>query len=107
MKILRSVSQRGFSVGTAGWFTILRPNTWFPASRLPGTFRNSGPEIRGAAESTAGQSALAAPANKVWEIRGPVMERRPEDRDRVRSASIILGAMAITSALLWWICIPR
>jgi hypothetical protein len=34
------------------------------------------------------------------------MERRPEDRDRIRSASIIVGAMAITSVLLWWLINP-
>ena len=39
MKLLRSITRRGFEVGTAGWFTVLKPNTWFPASRLPGSFR--------------------------------------------------------------------
>ena len=39
MKILRSVNRRGVGVGAAGWFAILKPNTWFPASRLPSSFR--------------------------------------------------------------------
>jgi hypothetical protein len=39
MKLLRSITRRGFEVGTAGWFTVLKQNTWFPASRLPGRFR--------------------------------------------------------------------
>lgn len=42
MKILRSVTRRGFNVGTAGWFTVLKPNTWFPASRLPAGFHYLG-----------------------------------------------------------------
>lgn len=40
MKILRSVTRRGFEVGTAGWFTITGPRRWFPASRLPGGFQD-------------------------------------------------------------------
>lgn len=34
MKILRAVNRRGFDVGVAGYFNVLRPNTWFAASRF-------------------------------------------------------------------------
>lgn len=41
MKILRSVTRRGFRVGTSGWFTVTTPARWFAASQFkegPGTF---------------------------------------------------------------------
>jgi len=106
MKILRSVNRRGFSVGTAGWFTILRPNTWFAASRLPGAHQGFGIQTRGTAElatryrapKIAGAQASAAP----WQV----IEARKQRHRPMRSASIIFGALAITSAMLWWIMHP-
>lgn len=98
MKILRSVSRRGFSVGTAGWFTVLRPNTWFPASRVPRTFPTYDSGNR-EANSDALSGAVGAAA---W---APV-ERQREDRNRARLTSAIVGALAITSVMLWWIMHP-
>ena len=98
MKILRSVSRRGFSVGTAGWFTVLRPNTWFLASRLPKNFPDFG--IR--AEQTAPGGFSSASRLGPW----MPAERRSEDRNRMRLASAVLGAVAITSVMLWWIMHP-
>ncbi len=61
MKILRSVNRRGFNLGTAGWFTIQKPSTWFAASRLPNTsYHLSGQSkavIRHAQESPARRQA--------------------------------------------------
>jgi hypothetical protein len=106
MKILRSVSRRGFSVGTAGWFTVLRPNTWFPASRLPKAARGFESPTKGAAETAEGQGALGGDRGQAKAVRWLAMERSAEDRHRIRSASAVLGALAITSAMLWWIMHP-
>lgn len=89
MKILRSVTRRGFSVGTAGWFTVLRPNTWFPASRLPRRERHDS----GVPSGTHAAAALNfLPLN---------MQRRP-----LPLILTALAATAITAGLLWWIMHP-
>ena len=98
MKILRSVSRRGYSVGTAGWFTVLRPNTWFPASRLPKNVPGFG--LRG--EQTAPGSLSGASRLAPW----TPTERHPEFRNRTRLVSAVFGAVAITSVMLWWIMHP-
>ena len=93
MKLLRSITRRGFEVGTAGWFTVLKPNTWFPASRLPGGFAIAVVRLlRRLRWSTQFHFASSLPATK--------------DRRLVRSALVVLAAVAITSALLWWIMHP-
>lgn len=93
MKLLRSITRRGFELGTAGWFTVLKPNTWFPASRLPGKFRfHDSP------------SAGAAAVNPPISVR--ILLPAAEDRRLVRSALVALAALAGTSALLWWIMHP-
>ena len=96
MKILCSVNRRGFSVGTAGWFTVLKPNTWFPASRLHDGFRYPGGLPKGSAEF--GSINSATPSLNV--------KLNANDPGLVRLALTILGAIAITSALLWWIMHP-
>jgi hypothetical protein len=98
MRLLRSITQRGFSVGRAGWFTVLEPNPWFPASRQP---RGSRSRKRLSAESM-GVAAIATPAN-------PPQFLPPIDDDRhvTRRSLIALAATTITTGLLWWICNPR
>jgi hypothetical protein len=96
MKILRSVNRRGFSVGTAGWFTVLRPNTWFPASRLPGKFHYPRGRSNGAAELDGRETT----------VRFQAMTLGVRDRRLMRPALIVLAAIAITSVLLWWIMHP-
>ena len=94
MKLLRSITRRGFEVGTAGWFTVLKQNTWFPASRLPGRFRyRSSPS----AETTAVDHAISL----------RILSPTTKDRRLGRSALVVLAAVAITSALLWWIMHPQ
>jgi len=106
MKILRSVSRRGFSVGTAGWFTVLRPNTWFPASRLPKTYRGSDVHAEGRAERVPDAGAVLGASDEASAVRWRAMERSAKDRNRVRLASAIVGALAITTGMLWWIMHP-
>lgn len=99
MNILRSVNRRGFSVGTAGWFTVLKPNTWFPASRLSGDFRYRNRQSAEAAElDLTNIDAATIPPRIVI----PIAERRHP----MHSLFVVLAAIAITSALLWWIMHP-
>ena len=93
MKLLRAVTRRGFNVGTAGWFTVLKPNTWFPASRLPGSFRyRNSQSAEMAAVDHAISPRIVLPSTK--------------DRGMVRSALLVLTAVVIPSALLWWLMQP-
>lgn len=93
MKLLRSITSRGFDVGTAGWFTVLKPNTWFPASRLPGRFRC---HISPPVETAGGDHPISV----------RILLPNTQDRRLVRSALVVLAAVAITSTLLWWIMHP-
>lgn len=101
MNILRSMTRRGFNVGTAGWFTVLKPNTWFPASRL-GSF-NPGRRPRTAVASEHSSLPHAVTTTTPPTIVGLI----PSDRNLTRIAVAALAAVAITSLMLWWICIPR
>jgi hypothetical protein len=96
MKILRSVTRRGFNVGSAGWFTVLKPNTWFAASRLQDNLHHLSGRPKGVAEPSS--QNLAAPSLSV--------NLSANDPGLMRLALTTLGAIAITSALLWWIMHP-
>ena len=101
MNILRSVTRRGFNVGTAGWFTVLRPNAWFPASRIPsfnpaGRFRVAVVPEQAALRSAQG---ITTPPQIVGLI--------PSDRNSARIVLATAAAIVITSAMLYWICVPR
>jgi len=93
MNLLRSITRRGFNVGTAGWFMVLRANPWFPASRLTGGSRYNGIQ---SAEATAAHYAVSP----------RIMVPRTTDRRLLQRGSIIISAALITSALLWWIMHP-
>ena len=99
MKLLRSITRRGFNVGTAGWFTVLKPNTWFPASRLPDSFRHRSTQ---SAEMTAidyggVNKTLISPRISIPSTKG---------RSPLHLAIVVFAAIAITSAMLWWIMHP-
>lgn len=99
MKLLRSITRRGFDVGSAGWFTILKPNTWFPASRLPAGFRyRSSQSMQVTAVYHADNFKTAASPR--------ILFPSTKDRSLVRGALVLVAAIAITSALLWWIMHP-
>ena len=91
MKILRSITRRGYNVGIAGYFTVLKPNTWFPASRLPVPFRyRAGQSSPTLAETTA-PNIITLPA---------------EHRHPMRQALIVLASGAIVYAMLAWLTNP-
>lgn len=98
MRILRSITRRGFNIASAGYFSVLKPNTWFPASRLTGRVHHSGARSR----------ILSGPALETSsEIIAPrIITLNGHDRRFVRRGLIVLAAMAITSLLLLWIIHP-
>jgi hypothetical protein len=101
MKILRSVMRRGFSVGTAGYFTVLKPNTWFAASRLSDSFRYPSDRSKGVA--AAQQTTLVHADSGTTTMPSLLVRWAPQEPRLVRIVLIALAAIAITSALLWWI----
>jgi hypothetical protein len=92
MKILRSITRRGFSFGTAGYFTVIKPNTWFPATRLPGPFRYRGSQSRQAPAEATAPNIISLP---------------PEHRSPLRLAIIVLASAAIVFGMLMWIMHPN
>ena len=106
MKILRAVSRRGFSVGTAGWFTILRPNSWYPSTRTQGTFKSRGIGLGREREEPAGHGISSDVGGSTKAVQWLATEWIAEDRNRARLATAIFGALAITTSMLWWIMHP-
>jgi hypothetical protein len=99
MRTRRSVTHREFSVRSAGWFTVLKPDGWFPAFRLPARYVD---RISQSGDRTAVDHAAShAPANSPQ-----IMTPTTEDRRVMRPVLIVLTAMIVTSGLLWWIMHP-
>jgi hypothetical protein len=92
MKLLRSITQRGATIGTAGYFTVLKPNTWFPASRLPRPFRFH------PSESSQPPAETTAPN---------IITLAVERRHPLRQVLILLASAGIGFAMLMWIIRPR
>jgi hypothetical protein len=100
MKIRRTMTRREFYVRTAGWFTVLKPETRFPALNSRSGFRDL-PSPSG--ETIAMDHADTNETAKSLQIMIPTTI----DRRLVRPTLIVLTAMLVTSGLLWWICIPK
>ena len=106
MKTLRAITRRGFNVGTAGWFTVLRPNTWFPASHLPDSPYDVC-RFKAMTKPMPGQEAPGRTGSQGNTIPWHMIDLSRRDRHLMRSAIIVLGAIAITLALLSWIMHPN
>jgi hypothetical protein len=108
VKILRSVTHRGSSVGAAGYFTVLRANRWFAASLFPDRFPHLHERVEAALREPAQDQKFSnAPDNQSpihLELNPP-----PEPLHLIRSALIALVAIGITVFLLWWVFVvaPR
>jgi hypothetical protein len=101
MKILRSVNRRGSTIGTAGYFTVLRANTWFAATRFPDRFHNLRERAEEAARQPAqGQDISTTPNQSAMHLE---LKPQPEPLHWMRSALIVLLASGITMFLLWWV----
>lgn len=78
----------------------VRPNTWFAASRLPGSLKDS--RYKRTADQQMDQNRVPSEPGT---ISSQMIELSPQHRP-VRGALIVLGAIGITSALLLWIMHP-
>jgi len=96
MKILRSVTRRGFTVGTAGMFTITTPNRWFAASQFPERFQRLGGHFKEATAKT------PDPMNAQAATPPQIMILSTRDRHPMRFALAASLAVAIALFLLWW-----
>lgn len=104
MKTRRFVNRRDFNVGTAGWFTVLRPNARPAAPRLPGGFHNLGHRSEAVPQAASpAQEGLGAPTNQTTLRLHALNQAAAEPHHLVRSALMVLAATAITLFLLWWI----
>jgi len=103
MKILRSLTQRGSSIDSAGYFSVVRPSKWFAASRLPRGFPFFGDRWKVVAQLRAQRQGVSDHfeghvATQELQI-ARVIE---EDHHFMRSALIVLLAVAASAVLLWW-----
>jgi hypothetical protein len=95
MKILRSVTRRGYTVATAGWFTTTSPNRWFPASKFP--------DGVGQSKETAAAARAAAKTPRGADEQAPqIMLPSTHDRRPMRFALVALLAAAVAILILWW-----
>lgn len=104
MKILRSVTRRGFTVGTAGWFSVTSPNRWFAASRFPRASRYISEEFQ-AIESPKPPAHSITPIGAVIPPR--IITLGADQRHPVRRLLILSVAFAISLIMLWWIARAR
>jgi len=103
MKILRSVTRRGFTVGTAGMFTIVSPNRWFAASHLPESFLRFGARSKVAAAPVAASGKAPGGVDGQTTATSPqIMILGTQDRRPMRFALVALLATAIAFFVLWW-----
>lgn len=105
MKLLRSITRRGFTVGTAGWFTVVSPNRWFASSRLPRSSHYLSEEF----QTIAGRNKRRHPDQAGSGQAAPprIMLIAREDRHPIQIALIVLTAIAITAVVLTWIIRAR
>ncbi len=109
MKILRSLNRRGSTIESAGYFTVLEPNTWFPASRLtlPDDFhyladQSKRTEIPQALENCT-ENLRAAPPSESSSVFSQYLDLSAHDHRLVRIGLIVLSTTAITFIILWWL----
>jgi hypothetical protein len=107
-KNLHTWNRRGFSVASAGYFTVLKPTGWFAASRLPGGFRYVGGQAKAIASPQDHKNSVGNPTAAHQDGWTSVPEEwSTQDHHLMRTTLVVLGATAITSILLWWIAFPR
>jgi len=104
MKILRSMNRGGSSTESIGFYTLLKPGKWFAASRLAGSFHYPGSRSRSALLAPVPEQNVPSQADS-RETAIPVKTVQPgaQNHPLVSSLLTVLGAIAITLLLLWWI----
>jgi hypothetical protein len=104
MRILRSLSRRGSSTESIGFYTVLTPSRWFAASRLPDNVHHFGSRFIGPALTAAPkQNAPNQAGSKETTTQSNFMKLSAQDHRPVRTALVVSAAIAITLLILWWI----
>jgi hypothetical protein len=93
-------------VTQAGYFTVLKPSGGSSASRLPGSLQ----DLVGQPKKAESLSPASAPGQKTLDRVGSPATTAPlqilgpdaSDHHPVRLLLIILAAVALTLAVLWW-----
>lgn len=107
MKTRRTLNRREFSVGTAGWFTVLKPDRWSAASRQPGSLQPLTDRSKQLGSTLAPeQEVLNHIDGQVATIAPSLMQLSTHDVRLKRTALIVSAAMTISAVLLWWIMHP-
>jgi hypothetical protein len=95
MKILRSVTRRGYNVQTAGYFTVVSPRRWFAASQFPDGLEG---HIKVTAETDAARDRADIEETEPPQI--AMLSTR--DRQSKQFVWAALAAAVIALLLLWW-----
>jgi len=104
MKILRSVTRRGFTVSTAGWFTVTSPNRWFASSQFREGFQSHAVQSKGTATTAVADLKTMDCAVCEKGVSLPqIVIPGTQDHRWLRLAWGALAAAAFTFFMLWWI----
>lgn len=107
MKILRSVTRRGYTVAQAGFFSVTSPNRWFPASKLPDDFPElsarpkAGAAVFASRSISSSQRPSALSASQTSPPQFKLIGAGSQDHRLLRLALIVLAAGALTIVGLW------
>ena len=93
MRILRSVTRRGYTVQSAGFFNVVSPNRWFAASQFP-----PGLDAHVKVTDTADEARDRTDSEEVPQI----LISRTQDRSLARFVLAALAAAAVALFVLWW-----
>jgi len=104
----RSWNRRESSVTQAGFFTVLKPNGWFSALRLPGGFRyriGGRPEDQSVLKPTSASKpeTPARPGGQATSIPLQIVSPSEQGPSLIRVALIALAAAAITLSFFWFL----
>jgi RsiW-degrading membrane proteinase PrsW (M82 family) len=104
MKILRSMNRRGDSIVPNGYFTVLKSNRWFAASRLPDSYHSLVGRLKGASPTPVPEEKAQFNADSQTTVKlTQLVKLGVQEHPLMRPALLVLAAIAITYFVLWWI----
>jgi hypothetical protein len=99
--ILRSMNRRGIGTETIGFYSVLRPSRWLPASRFSDDYNHRLGQSTG--DETPKREALGNTGCEGTTIFLQTLQPSAEHRHVMRTLLIALAAISIAFAVLWWI----
>lgn len=104
MKILRSVNRRGDSIVPNGYFTVLKSNRWFAASRLQDSYHSLHGRLKGASPTPASEEKAQFNAESQATVQlTQLVKLGVQEHRLIRPVLLVLATIAITYFVLWWI----